>query len=244
MREASLQDSVVRWLSDSSAAVRSSAVLLLADYPALATYGRFVALASNADLETRVSTAYAIGFAQLAEDVDVLTKLLTDPEAKVRQAAAMSLLSFSPKDERIAKVFHDNLANKEFSVLFLVALCKEDPAANLDSLIQETTSKTDPINWPGGEIPAYTTSHLLFEYLKTQPAADLQAGKYDRALDALEIWKPNYSVDPQFVYALEVKDGLKERARKFRTAVNKISSDEPEIFFKRADENPDAYLMD
>jgi hypothetical protein len=244
VREPSLQESVSRWLSDPSAAVRSSAVLLLADYPALATHDRFTTLAADADIETRISAAYAIGFAQLAEDTDVLTKLLADPAAKVRQAAAMSLLSFSPKDERIAKIFNDNLANKEFAVLFLVALCQENPAANLDLLIQETTRKTDPTNWPGGQIPAYTTAHLLFKYLKAQPAPDLQSGKYDKALDALEIWQPNYSVDPQFVYALEVKDGLTERAKKFRTAANKVSPYDLEIYFKRVDQNPDPYLMD
>ena len=243
-REPSLQESVTRWLGDSSAAVRTSAILLLADYPALATHDRFVALAADADSETRVSAAYAIGFAQLVEDADVLTKLLANTDAKVRQAAAMSLLSFSPKDKRIAKIFQDNLANKEFAVLFLVALCRENPAVHLDFLIRETTAKTDPTNWPGGEVPAYETAHLLFKYLKTQPAADLQSGKYDRALDALEIWKPNYSVDPQFVYALEVKDGLADRAKKFRAAANKASPYDLEIYFKRVDQNPDVYLLD
>jgi hypothetical protein len=174
----------------------------------------------------------------------VLTKLLSDDEARVRQAAAMSLLSFSAKDERIAKIFHDSLTNKEFAVLFLVALCQANPAANLDLLIQETIKKTDPENWPGGQIPAYTTSHLLYKYLKAQPAADLQSGKYDRALDALEIWQPNYSVDPQFVYALEIKDGLTERAKKFRAAADKTSPYDLEIYSQRVDQNPDSYLID
>jgi hypothetical protein len=219
-------------------------VLLLADYPALATHNRFMAVAADENPQVRVSAAYAIGFAQLTDDADVLSKLISDSDAKVRQAAAMSLLSFSPKDERITKIFKDNLGNKEFAVLFLVALCQNDPAANLDLLIQETTKKTDPSNWPGGQIPAYTTAHLLFKYLKAQPAADLQSGKYDHALDALEIWQPNYSVDPQFVYALELKDGLTERAKKFRAAANKASPYDLEIFFQRVDQNPDPYLMD
>jgi hypothetical protein len=174
----------------------------------------------------------------------VLEKFLSDPDTKVRQAASMSLLSFSPKDAKLNKIFRDNLSNPEFSVLFLVALCQQDPAANLDLLIQQTIKKEDPTNWPGGQIPAYTTSHLLFKFLKTQPAADLQSGKYDRALDALEIWKPNYSVDPQFVYALEVKDGLTERARKFRSTANKASPYDLEIYFQRADKDPSTYLMD
>ena len=241
VREPSLQGSVARWLADPGARVRSAAVLLLADYPALASPDRFVSLAGDADLEIRISTAFAIGFGQLVDDAGVLTRLMADPEAKVRQAASMSLLSFSPQDERIAKIFRDNLTNKEFGPLFLVALAQENPGENLDLLTQEVEKKTDPANWPGGQIPAYTASHLLYNYLETQPVADLKAGKFDRALNALEIWQPNYSVDPQFVYALELRCGLTERARKFRVAVDKTSPYDLETFFKRADENPAMY---
>ncbi len=179
--------------------------------------------------------AYAIGFGQYIDDADVLTGLMADSDAQVRQAAALSLLSFSPKDKRIAKIFRDNLANKEFRVLFLVGLCQADPAGNLDLLIEETASKADPDNWPGGQIPAFTTSHLLLDYLSAQPAADLQSGKYDKALDALEIWRPNYSVDPSSVYELELQAGLPERAKKFRAAAEKVSPYDLEPGFKRID---------
>ena len=244
VREPSLQDSVVRWLGDPSPAVRAAAVLLLADYPALATHERLASLAASPDIETRISAAFAIGFAQNNDATDILGNHLYDPEARVRQAVAMSLLSFAPKDARLAKIFHDNLTNNEFAPLFRVAICQADPAANLDLLILETTEKSDPTNWPGGQIPAYTTSHLLFRFLVTQPADDLKSGRYDRALDALEIWKPNYSVDPQFVYALEIKKGLTDRAKKFRAAVNKASTYDVETYFQRADENPDNYLTE
>jgi hypothetical protein len=96
VREPSLQESVTRWLGDPSEEVRSGAVLLLADYPALATHNRFMAVAADENPQVRVSAAYAIGFAQLTDDADVLSKLISDSDAKVRQAAAMSLLSFSP----------------------------------------------------------------------------------------------------------------------------------------------------
>ena len=121
------------------------------------------------------------------------------------------------------------------------ALGQIDPAGNLDLLIEETMTKKDPANWSGGQIPAYTSSHILFDFLKKLPAADLQSGKYDKALDALEIWQPNYSVDPQFVYALEVKDGLTDRAKKFRVAAAKAAPYDA-TFLDRADENPQQYL--
>jgi HEAT repeat protein len=241
VREPSLQDSVTRWLADPSAKVRSAAVLLLADYLTLATHDRLASLAGDADAETRISAAFAIGFGQIKDDADVLTRLMTDLDAKVRQAASMSLLSFSPKDDRIAKIFRDNLSSKEFGPLFLVALAQEDPGKYVDLLIQETVNKTDPTNWQGGQIPAFTASHLLYKYLDFQSVDDAKAGKFDRALDALESWKPNYSVDPQFVYALELRLGLTDRAKKFRAAANKTSTYDLETFFKRVDENPASY---
>ena len=49
VREPSLEGSVKRWLDDKSAPVRASATLLLADYPALATFDRFAKLANDSD---------------------------------------------------------------------------------------------------------------------------------------------------------------------------------------------------
>jgi hypothetical protein len=241
VREESLQGNIQRWLGDKSAAVRSSAVLLLADFPALVSHDRMTSLAADPDAETRISAAYVIGFAQNVDNLGVLLKLMTDSDDKVRQAASQSLMSFSPKDPRVQKDYRDNLANPELRPLAIVALGQMDPAANLDLLIEETTTKKDPDNWSGGQIPAYTTSHILFDFLVKQPAADLQSGKYDKALDALEIWQPNYAVDPQFVYALELKDGLTERAKKYRVAAAKAAPYDA-IFLDRADKDPQQYL--
>jgi len=240
-REPSLQDSVARWLTDPSAKVRNAAVLLLADYPALATYDRLSSLAGNADVEMRISATYAIGFGQIIDDAGILTKLMADPDAKVRQAASMSLLSFSPTDARIAKIFRDNLSSKEFGPLFLVALAQKNPGDYINPLTVEVENKTDPTNWQGGQIPSYTAAHLLYKYLETQPVADLKSGKFDRQFDALEKIQPNYSADPQFVYALELRSGLTDRAKKFRAAANKASTYDVETYFKRADENPTLY---
>jgi HEAT repeat protein len=241
VREPSLESSVKRWLGDKSAAVRESAVLLLADYPALASHDGFTALAGDPDPGARISTAYVIGFTQNVEEIGVLVKLISDSDANVRQAASQCLLSFSPKDPRVEKIFRDNLNNPETRPLFIVALGQQDPAANLALLVDEAAKKTDPQNWPGGQIPAYTASQLIFNYLKGLPAADLQSGKYDKALDALELWRPNYAVDPQFVYALELKDGLKDRAKKFRVEAAKAAPYDT-TFLDRADQDPQQYL--
>ena len=240
VREPSLEPSVKRWLGDKSAAVRGSAVLLLADYPALASHDGFTALAADADPASRLSAASAIGFTQNVEEIDVLVKLLGDKDEKVRQAAAQSLLSFSPKDPRVEKVFRDNLANAEVRPLIIVALGQQDVAGNLDLLVEEAASKAIPPNF-SGTIPSGTASRLVFNYLKGLPAADLQSGKYNKALDALESYQPNFSMDPQFVYALELKDGLNDRAKKFRAAAVKAAPfDAP--YFDRADKDPQQYL--
>ena len=49
---------------------------------------------------------------------------------------------------------------------------------------------------------------------------------------------------PDMRYALEIKDGLTERAKKFRAAANKVSPYDLEIYFQRVDQNPDSYLID
>ena len=87
-------------------------------------------------------------------------KINLDPNDKVRQAASQSLLSvFRRRTQRWSEFSARISNNPESRPLFIVALGQQDPAKNLDLLIDETAKKTDPQNWPGGQIPAYTTSH-------------------------------------------------------------------------------------
>jgi hypothetical protein len=134
VREPSLKEATERWLADPDPAIRAAATLLLADFPGPETCKRLATMARDAAIEVRACVARAAGFGQQAAAVDTLVRLLADPGSKVRTAAAMSLLSFSPKDKAIAAVFRANLDNEEFKPLFLIALARENPAGHLDSL--------------------------------------------------------------------------------------------------------------
>jgi hypothetical protein len=174
----------------------------------------------------------------------VLGRLLRDTDADVRRAAAMSLLSFSPTNATAAGVFRANLTNQEFQPLFLNALARLDPVPHLDELAQAITEKTNPQNWWGGEIPAFTSWKILFKYLQGQPAAALSSGKLDRHLDALERVGNYSSSEPRDIYALYLQRGLAERARKFRETAKKAVSYDLDYYFKQVDANPSAYVRE
>jgi len=240
-REPSLKKPIERWLADSSPAIRASVVLLLADFPGPEACRHLTALAGDGAPEVRRCVAHAIGFGQQAKLADVLAKLLADKEFKARQAAAMSLLSFSPKDEAIAAIFRANLENEEFKPLFLVALAREKPAEYLDALATAVEKKTEPREFWGGQIPAFTAWEILFRYLQAQSAEDLRSGKYDRYLDAMEKVGNYSSSEPRDIYAFYLQRGMTERAGKFRQEAKKAVSYDLDYFFKQVDENPLAY---
>jgi len=224
VREPPLREPIERWLADPSPAVRASAALLLADFPGPETSARLTALAGDAAPKVRACVARAIGFAQQVEVADVLAKFLVDKEREVRRAAAMSLLSFSPKNEAIAAIFRANIANKEFKPLFLIALARENPVDYLDGIATVVEQKTEPEDFWGGQIPAFTAWEILFKYLQAQPADEVRSGKFDRYLDALER-VGNY--------------GSSES--KFRQEAKKTLSYDIEYYFKQVDENPSLY---
>src|SRR5437867_2327553 len=108
VREPALLRPIDRWLSDAGLAVGAAATLLLADFPGGDAIRRMSVLADDDATDVRVCVANSAGFAQQPELADVLGKLLADKEAKIRRGAAMSLLSFSPKHETIARLFKSN----------------------------------------------------------------------------------------------------------------------------------------
>ena len=189
----------------------------------------------------RVCVACAAGFGQEAEAVDTLARLLVDPESNVRTAAAMSLLSFSPKDKAIAAVFRANLTNEEFKPLFLIALAREDPAPYLDALAKSVEQRTEPKNWWGGQIPAFTAWEILFKYLQAQAPETLKSGHLDRYLDAMEKAGNYSSSEPRDIYAFYLQRGMTERAQRYRQAANKAASYDLDYYFKQVDANPSFY---
>ena len=180
--------------------------------------------------------ARASGFGQQAEAVDTLARLLADRESKVRMTAAMSLLSFSPKDKAIAEIFRANVDNEEFKPLFLIALTRENPAQYLDALARAVEQRSEPKNWWGGQIPAFTAWEILFRYLQAQPPEALRSGKLDRYLDAMEKVGNYSSSEPRDIYAFYLQRGMTDRAKKFREAAKKAVSYDLDYYFKQVDQ--------
>jgi len=241
VRTPSLEKPLVRWLADPSPAIRSSATILLADFPDIATRDRLNTLAADPDPAVRVSLALSVGFGQQASDVSILSKLLGDDDAKVRRAAMMSLLSFSPKDDSIAAIFKANLENQEFTPLFLLALARENPALYLDGLVKEMQQNAVPENWAGGETPWFAARQILFKYLQAQPFEEVTSGKLDRYLDAIDKAALNTNGVPIYIYAFYVQRGMTERAKAFRQAAQKAFPYLPDASFNQVDHNPLLY---
>jgi len=241
VREPSLRKPLDRWLADPEPAVRASAALLLADFPGADGIRRMTVLADDDAADVRASVANSAGFAQEAELADILGNLLADKEAKVRKAAAMSLLSFSPKNEVIARVFRANLDNEEFEPLFLIALARENPEPYLSALAQTVEKKTEPRTWWGGQIPAFAAWEILFRYLQAQQTDKVRSGTLDRYLDAMEQVGNYSSSEPRDIYAFYLQRGMTERAKKFRDKSNKAVPYDLDSFFKMVDDNPWLY---
>jgi HEAT repeat protein len=241
VREPSLEKRIERWLADSVPAVRASAALLLADFPGPKTCRTLTALAGDGTPEVRACVARAAGFAQQTAMAGVLARLLADREPKVRRAAAMSLLSFSPRNEAIAEVFRANLTNEEFKPLFLLALAREKPADHLDALAKTVEEKTEPKDFWGGQIPAFTAWEILFAYLRAQPFDKIRSGELDRYLDAMEKVGQYSSSEPRDIYAFYVQRGMTERAKIFRGHAKKAASYDLDYYFRQVDGNPSLY---
>jgi hypothetical protein len=241
VREPSLNEHIERWLTDTQPAVRASSAVLLADFPGAENQKHLTAMAGDPSPDVRTCVARAIGFSRQAEMADVLARLLADKEFEVRQAAAMSLLSFSPKNERFAAIFRANLGNEEFKPLFLIVLARQQPADYLDALAKAVKENANPKQFWGGEIPAFTCWHILFHYLQSCPADELNSGKLDRYLNAMEKVGNYSSSEPCYIYAFYLQRGMNERAKSFREAAKKAASYDLDYYFNRVDANPSQY---
>jgi len=242
VREPALRQSIDRWLGDTEPAVRSSATVLLPDYPGPATDRQLTVLAGDNEPVVRASVALAIGFSQRNELADLLGRLLADKDAEVRRVASMSLLSFSPRNEAVERVLRANLENVEFQPLFLNALARENAEPYLADLAKVVEQKTNPVNWMGGQNPALTAWEILFKYLQAQPAKTLRSGKLDRYLDALEQVGDYSSSEPRDIYAFYILSDMTDRAKKFRERATKASRNDLDYFFKQVDQNPTHYI--
>ena len=169
----------------------------------------------------------------------LLDKLLQDPAANVRAATALSLFSF-PLDQA-APAMKANLAS-DFRPLFINALARGDPQPYLAMLAEVIEQQLQPANWWGGLIPAGDSWQILFDFVKSRPAAELTAGDLDRSLDALERMQWYSSSQPRDLYALYLRRGLVSRAKQFRDTTRKSLTYDIDYFFDMADKNLATYV--
>jgi HEAT repeat protein len=229
---------VAVWLRDPSILVRRAAVLASADLP---DHEPIVTASTDGSPDIRCTAALAVGFAQDPRLLPLLDSLLRDPVAKVRGGAAVSLVSF-PFDQA-APMMKANLAS-DFRSVFVNALAQGDPQpylAPLAEIIEQQLQSAPP--WWGGAFPAGDSWRILFDFVKSRPAAELTAGKLDRSLDALERMHWFGSGEPTELYALYLSRGLVSRAKRFRETTRKSGPFDMDMFFDRVDQNPTVYLQ-
>jgi hypothetical protein len=131
----------------------------------------------------------------------------------------------------------------EFRPLYVNALARGDPQPYLEMLAErierqaESTSGSDfPSNWNwGGFSPPSDSWHILFDYVKSRPAAELTRGDFNRSLDALERGNFHNAGQPTSLYALYVSRGMLARAKQFRDTARKSSSFDIEHLFDGVD---------
>jgi HEAT repeat protein len=234
-----------KWLTDTSAPVRSAATVVLADYPELSNAQRLNRTYVDPNADVRIATAQCIGFGQVKDGVKFLSSMLNDSNLEVRKAAAQSLLSFSPRDPDVAAILKANLGNHEFAEVFTISLARIDPEPYRDELARSvaTWSPTNPPPawWWGGRIPSGDAQEILFKYLKAQSAEKLKAGGLDRYLDVIEKASFNNLGSPLDVYAFYIRHGLTTRAQTLRQAALKAFPYQQAIQYDQAAEHPEIY---
>jgi hypothetical protein len=235
---------VAAWARDRNTEVRRAAVLASADVP---DHEPMMNASTDASPELRRTSAWAVGFAQDPRLLPLLNKLLHDPVAEVRSAAAISLLSY-PGDQS-ASVMKANLKS-EFRPQFVNALASNDPQpylAMLAEFIDQQGTEAywkQPTGWNiGGTISAGDSWRILFDFVRSRPAGELTSGKLDSSLSALERLHWSSSGEPTQLYALYVRRGLAARAKQFREKNQNTSSlGDMNVFFDRVDLNPATYV--
>lgn len=229
-----------RWCVDGEVLVRQAAVLLLAEVREPWAQLRIASAAEEASPAVRQSAARAIGFGQIEPMVPLLGKLLKDQEPSVRDAAALSLLSF-PIAGNAGELLRANVADTEYHSLFVNALATTNPAQYTAELGDIIVRQLQPSRFSGGRIPFADAWDILFRYVQSRPSADARSGSLDASFDALEKMKWYSSSEPRDLYALYVQRGLSERAKAFREAAGKQVGFDLDYYFKMVDASPETY---
>jgi hypothetical protein len=219
------------WSRDANPAVRRAAVVVSAE---LADRKPIVRAAADPQAEVRAAAARAIGFAQDASLLPLIDKLLGDADGAVREAAAMTVMSFAL--DQAAPVMTKHLAG-DYRALFVPALAHRDPKPYLAMLGEIIVKQPRPANWWGGTIPEAEAWSILFSYVKAQ--SDLSA--LGASLDALERMHWYTSSEPLNLYAFYLTRKLTARAKQFRAAVKQAGPFDMEHDFDEADKDPSRF---
>lgn len=227
---------VLAWTREVDIGVRSAAVLISAEK---ADRTPIKIAATDISAELRRSAALAIGYSQDPQLLPLLGPLINDKDANVSAAAALALLSFPFDQARSLLVAN---AKTNWKPIFINALASKDIVPYLPLVAEIIEQQLVPANWWGGSTPSGVSWELLFTYVKSQPAADLKAGKLDRYLAALEKMRWFSSSEPRKLYALYVLRGLAKRAQTFRAAMKKAVTYDIDYYFDMADASPSTYV--
>jgi hypothetical protein len=246
--EPAVFDKLLTWVKDDETAVRAAAIALLADFPEHADRNLLTRLAKDVSPEVRVSVAQAIGYGQMVDLVPLLGQLLDDADAKVSQAAAMSLLAFDLDDAE--DTLRKHVDHPQFKPLFVNALAQKNAEEYLDELAKNIRERSEPENWWGGHVPWGVAFDTLLAYAQQQSPAGLKSTRMQPVLEALEHPAdaggrgPSYytSSQPRDLYALYLARGMNERAKQFRARCKKAITYDIDYYFDMADANPQQYL--
>ena len=101
--------------------------------------------------------------------------------------------------------------------------------------------KTEPKDFWGGQVPAFTAWEILFKYLQSLPFDEVRSGKFYRYLNAMEMVGKYSSSEPRDIYAFYLQRGMTERAKNFRQKAKKAVSYDLDYYFNMVDKNPSLY---
>jgi hypothetical protein len=110
----------------------------------------------------------------------------------------------------------------------------------LDLLSEIIEKNLEPHNFWGGQIPSFTSRKILFQYVEKQSPEVLKSGRLDKCLDALERARVHSSSEPRDLYALYVKNGMVERAKRFRERCKTTVNFDMEYYFKAVEKESGA----
>lgn len=227
---------VLAWSKEVDAGVRAAAVLISAERT---DRSPIKIAASDLTAEIRRTAALAIGFSQDPQLLPLLGGLIHDKDGKVSAAAALALLAFPLAQSKPYLVANTKTTWKP---IFINALASQDPVPYLSLLAEVIEKQLVPNDWWGGSTPAGVSWMLLYTYVKSQPEADLKAGKLDRLLTALEKMRWFSSSEPRNLYALYVLRGMTARAKAFRASIKTAVAFDMTDYFNMADKNPAQYV--